>query len=144
MSVLYRIIAASLMALIIHASLLATLPVVWCVSEHGHTALEPYFLGVHHRHHVPFAAKVSVEDPSTPLANHDDSTDCIDTAAIPVFSNVAETTQRFDLPPIFTRIPHLPSLPSATTPLSSASRPPAPEHTKTLPLAHLRSVILLI
>src|SRR5215467_14656211 len=140
MTALYRIIAVSLIGLIVHASLLATLPVVWCVSGLGHSALEPSILGSHHGHHASFAAKPSVEDGSTPLANNDHSTDCIDIAAIAVFSSTAETTQCMDLPPIFANVPPPPSLASATT---QASAPPSPadERTKALPLVHLRSVV---
>jgi len=144
MNALYRIIAVSLMGLIVHASLLATLPVVWCVGGHGHSALEPSILGSHHRHHGSFAAKPNVEDGSTPLVDHDHSTDCIDISAIAVFGSTVETTQCMDLPPIFASVPPLPSLASAATPHPPAPSLPADERTKALPLVHLRSVVLLI
>jgi hypothetical protein len=145
MNALYRIIAASLMGLIVHASMLATLPVVWCVSGHGHSALEPCILAAHHEHHgASFAAKPSVKEGSAPFADHDHSSDCIDIAAMAVFSSTAETTQCIDLTPIFASVPPLPSLASSTTPRPPAIPSRADERTNALPLVHLRSVVLLI
>jgi hypothetical protein len=152
MKICHRGLVVLLVALVVHASFLAALPLVWCVGANQHRALELSVVGGHHGHHptavvqgVARHTSGSIQPKELTLASDTHPIDCIDTAPIHSFSNVSYKVQ-------FTAL--CAQIAIVAPFLSRALDPqPAPrliyprsfeERNGSLQLAQLRSIILLI
>jgi hypothetical protein len=144
MKALQRIIIASVVGLIVHASLLATLPIVWCIGPHGHEALESRFFGLHHGLQTPSVAKADVEREAMPIANDQHPIDCIDCAPIAPFCGVQKTTQSIDFPSFLPSVAPLPLLTTLTPVVQFGPNRTCNGPAGAPQLAHLRSVVLRI